>query len=551
MAFINRRNWLGLRTLGRRAARKRSFPLQVEMLEQRDCPTLTIGLPPAQDTGPSNTDKYSSFTTPTLQGITTNNGTFPTGGSWLFIAQQTDGSDPTFIGNAPVPTGSGPNYNWSYAITPALTAGHVYKFFVVDGLTNEANANPDVVIDLVENAPTGLTLTPASDSGVAGDGITNVTTPTITGLADPSVYDLTVSSYATKITLYDTNGTTVIGSATNAVEATAGAWSVTVTTPLSEGVHQIKATATDNAGNVSVLSSSLSITIDTTAPAAPTGLTLDASTDSGVLGDNITKFTQPKINGTADPGTTVQLFKGTTALTPTAVADNTGHWSITLTAALPEGLNNLTAKASDVAGNTSGPSSTLGLTIDTTAPAAPTGLTLDPSTDSGTVGANVTNVNQPNITGSAEAGSTVQLFKGATALTPTAVADVNGNWAITLDTALPDGLNNLTAKATDAAGNVGSASAALGVIVDTVAPAAPAGLLLDSSTDSGALGDNLTNFTHPKIDGTAETGSTVTLLEGTTVLGTATAVGGNWSITVVPALGNGVHNLTAKATDTA
>ena len=43
----------------------------------------------------------------------------------------------------------------------------------------------------------------------------------------------------------------------------------------------------------------------------------------------------------------------------------------------------------------------------------------------------------------------------------------------------------------------------------------------------------------------------MTLLEGTTVLGSTTADGsGNWSITS-SALADGVHNLTARATDLA
>ena len=62
---------------------------------------------------------------------------------------------------------------------------------------------------------------------------------------------------------------------------------------------------------------------------------------------------------------------------------------------------------------------------------------------------------------------------------------------------------------------------------------------------------NLTNDTTPTLSGMAEAGASVTLLDGSTVLGTATANGsGNWSITS-SALANGVHNLAARATDAA
>ena len=51
--------------------------------------------------------------------------------------------------------------------------------------------------------------------------------------------------------------------------------------------------------------------------------------------------------------------------------------------------------------------------------------------------------------------------------------------------------------------------------------------------------------------GTAEAGATVQLLEGSTVLGSATADGsGNWTITST-ALAGGVHNISAQATDAA
>ena len=47
-----------------------------------------------------------------------------------------------------------------------------------------------------------------------------------------------------------------------------------------------------------------------------------------------------------------------------------GAWSFT-TAALANGAHSLTAKASDVAGNTSAASTALSVTIDTVAPVAP------------------------------------------------------------------------------------------------------------------------------------------------------------------------------------
>jgi beta-glucanase (GH16 family) len=82
-------------------------------------------------------------------------------------------------------------------------------------------------------------------------------------------------------------------------------------------------------------------------------------------------------------------------------------------------------------------------------------------------------------------------------------------------------------------------------------PAAPSGLILDSLTDSGVKGDNITNVTRPEIDGQGVAGDTVTLYDGTAVVGTGmVGSNGNWQI-ITSALANGAHSLTATQTDSA
>src|SRR5690606_24791643 len=79
----------------------------------------------------------------------------------------------------------------------------------------------------------------------------------------------------------------------------AGIWSYDHTgTVLSAGNYAITATATDAAGNTSAASAALNITIDTSAPAAPTvtGIT----DDTGVAGDAITSDTRLIFSGTAE-----------------------------------------------------------------------------------------------------------------------------------------------------------------------------------------------------------------------------------------------------------
>ena len=195
------------------------------------------------------------------------------------------------------------------------------------------------------------------------------------------------------------------------------------------------------------------------------------------------------------------------------------------------------------------------LRIDTTVPAAPTGLSLDPTTDGGTLGDGITNLPQVEIDGTAEPGSTVTLYdtNGTTVIgTGTANAGT-GAFSIVTST-LSSGAHSVTAKATDTAGNIGAAAAAYSVTIDTAAPTQPIGLSLDVSTDSGTLGDGITSFVQLEIDGTAEPGSTVTLYDtnGTTVIGTGTANGGNGAFSIITStLSNGTHGITANAKDAA
>ena len=99
------------------------------------------------------------------------------------------------------------------------------------------------------------------------------------------------------------------------------------------------------------------------------------------------------------------------------------------------------------------------------------------------------------------------------------------------------------------AGNTGAASTALSVTIDTVVPIAPT--IASFSTDSGVVGDHITNDNTLTLSGTAEANSTVKIYDGVTLLGSVTASGtGAWSYTT-PTLSNGAHSLTATATDVA
>src|SRR5439155_7334952 len=115
-----------------------------------------------------------------------------------------------------------------------------------------------------------------------------------------------------------------------------------------------------------------------TTAAAPSAPVMSAASDAGASNtDNITNNTTPVFSGSgAEAGATVTLFdtNGTTVL-GTGVADGSGNWSIT-SSALATGVHTLTAKQTDIAGNTSAASAGLSVTIDTTAAApSPADLT--------------------------------------------------------------------------------------------------------------------------------------------------------------------------------
>ena len=443
--------------------------------------------------------------------------------------------------------------SWSVAPNAPLTEGsHDLSVTMTDAAGNESDpsATLSLVIDTTApNAPSAPVLDLASDSGVQGDDITNETQPEITGSG---------ATPGNAVTLYDTDGTTVLGTGTVAGD---GTWSVTPDAPLTEGSHDLSVTMTETAaGNESAPSAVLSIVIDTTAPNAPSTPVLDSASDSGVQGDDITNATQPEVTGTgATPGDTVTLYDtdGTTVLGTAKVAAN-GTWSVTPDAPLTEGSHDLSVTMTETAaGNESNPSSALSLVIDTTAPDAPAAPTLDLGSDSGAKGDNITNDNQPAITGSgATPGNTVTLYDtdGTTVLGTATVAG-DGTWSVTPDAALSEGSHNLSVTMTDAAGNESDPSAALSLVIDTMAPDAPAAPTLDLGSDSGTQGDNTTNDNQPAIIGSGATpGDTVTLYDtdGTTVLGTATVANdGSWSVIPDAALSEGSHDLSVTMTDAA
>lgn len=229
--------------------------------------------------------------------------------------------------------------------------------YAISGLAS--NYNDSFTVASTETATLGVSAPPlpvldaASDTGVLGDNITKITTPTITGTAEANAI----------VKLYDTDGVTEIGTTT---ANSSGIWSIT-SSALSEGVHILKATQTDANNNTSGLSVGLSLTIDTLA-AAPTTMAVSAGSDSGTKGDGISASSTPVITGKAEAGATVSLYDtdGTTVLGSTT-ANGSGNYSITASS-LSEGAHTFTAKQTDLAGNVSVASTGFTYVLDTIGP---------------------------------------------------------------------------------------------------------------------------------------------------------------------------------------
>ena len=422
----------------------------------------------------------------------------------------------TAIGSAVVQ----PNGNWSIPVT--LSSGSNVLTAQVSDAAGNTGTSGAVTYTLSTTAPSGGTpvLAAASDSGTSHtDGVTDVTAPTFTvALGSTVVAGDTVQLLFGGAALAHPVTHTI-----TAADITAGSVSLTVTAGDlgADGTKQISAQFSDVAGNTSTTAADV-ITLDTTAPVVAIGSPGGATNQAAQT-----------ITGTvdvADAGATVTILDGTTAIGSAVVQPN-GNWSIPVT--LSSGSNVLTAQVSDLAGN-SATSSAVVFTLSTTGPTLTEALTID--TGSSTSDRITSN---DALSGTGLASTVVHFTIDGSAIATTVTANAQGGWSFT-PSGLSDGAHTIVASQTDTFGNTGTAS--LSFTLDTTAPVVAIG------SPGGA-----TNQAAQTITGTvdvADAGETVTLLDGTTVIGTAVVQpNGSWSIPVT--LGNGSNSLTAQVSDAA
>jgi hypothetical protein len=236
----------------------------------------------------------------------------------------------------------------------------------------------------------------------------------------------------------------------------------------------------------------------------------------------------PTITGWGDPNALVQFSLDSTPISATATADGTGKWTFTPTG-LSDGQHTIIASETDLAGNTG--TASLTFTLDTTAPVVTEALKNDTgssSTDKIT--------NDPTLTGSGDPKASVHFTVDGMAIAATATADSNGNW-IFKPTGLTDGAHTIVASEIDAAGNNGTAS--LTFTLDTTPPV--------PTITSEVLSQGKVTLT----GSTSEANDTVSVYDGSNLLGTVTTDSNdNWKF-VTGTVSNTVHVYTASATDLA
>ncbi|MGJ4953912.1 VCBS domain-containing protein [Bradyrhizobium sp. HKCCYLS20291] len=315
------------------------------------------------------------------------------------------------------------------------------------------------------------------------------------------------------VTLYE--GSTVVGVG---VANGAGAFDIVTTATFADGVHALRATATD-ADSLTSPSTSFNVNVLPTAPVISAVIATAAQTI--------------QVQGTGEAGETIKVYADGTILLGTGVVDQTGHFDVSVDA--PGGHHVITTTETNSDNLTSAVSA--GVTIDVT-PRAPAITSVLPL-----VATQVDASHAFVVKGTGQhAGETITLYAdGGTTPIGTGVVAADGTFTITTTTALANGSHTLTA--TDAAGaDVSAPSTGFAMYVD---PAPVTGISqVGVAADHGVI----------ELQGTGQPGDTITLMLGNTVIGTgAVDASGHFDVTtdasVGALLGPGHQHITVIQTD--
>ncbi|WP_324028156.1 Ig-like domain-containing protein [Maribacter sp. BPC-D8] len=394
--------------------------------------------------------------------------------------------------------------------------------------------------------------------------ITNDTTPVITGTAEANSTVTVEVGGAIFTIIADASGNWTLD--TETVTPDSGTFAPNV-----NGVNEVAVTSTDAAGNSTVDITTLELTIDTTAPTAPTVEITEDTNNDGLISD--TELTGPinavvTLPADAVAGDTVTITDGNgnsqdVVLTATDISNG----DITVIIANPgeNGTIVVTANITDVAGNTSADSATDTAVLDTTAPLAPTVVITEDVNDDGLI-------NEDELVGDIDARVTLpaDAFAGDTVT----VTDGNGNSQDVILTATDitngfvdvvianpgdTGTIVVTVNLTDVAGNVGPDSATDTAVLDITDPLAPTIQITEDVNDDELInGDELVGDLDAVVTlpAGAVAGDTVTVTDGNSnsqdIILTATDVAaGTIDVVIINPGENGTIVLTANLTDVA
>ncbi|WP_442777615.1 BapA/Bap/LapF family large adhesin [Acinetobacter baumannii] len=398
---------------------------------------------------------------------------------------------------------------WLWAAIPLVAGG-----IIAAASNHDSNDDSSVPADTTPPSTDGVTF---SVDPVTSDNVINASEAagnvTITGV----LKNIPADAANTAVTVV-INGVTYNAT----VDKAAGTWTVSVPgsglVADADKTIDAKVTFTDAAGNSSSVNDTQTYTLDTTAPNAPV---IDP-----------VNGTDP-ITGTAEPGSTVTVTYPDGS-TKTVVAGPDGTWTVP-----NPGLNDgdeVTAVATDPAGNTSGPATAV---VDAVAPT----VALDDV---------LTNDSTPALTGTVN-DPTATVVVNVDGVDYPAVNNGDGTWTLADNTlpTLADGPHTITVTATDAAGNVGTDTGV--VTVDTAAPnTAGVTFTIDSVTAdnvinaSEAAGNVTITGVLKNVPSDAAATAVTIVINGVTYTATVDSAAGTWTVSVP---GSGLTADTDKTID--
>ena len=256
--------------------------------------------------------------------------------------------------------------------------------------------------------------------------------------------------------------------------------------------------------------------------------------------------TKPVITGTADAGTTVDIFDGVRIIGTAIVAAN-GTWSFTPTTDLKAGSHSFTAISVASNGDFGASSTPMSVTVPSSTPVGPAKPVINGMTDDSghaILPTTPTNDPHPSMSGTGSPGDTVTMYDGTTPI-GSAIIDGTGHWVVQPTKDLGPGSHDIYVVETNPAGVPSVPSDHYPVVIDTSVPGTPSTPTMTDGTGADIPAGSTTNFSTPHISGAGHAGDTITVYDGATVLGTAKVdTTGSWTFTPSPPLSGGSLSVT-------